>query len=169
MTPNRLPSLLLCCLLLAGCSPLEYEAVLETPETVEYGDTVRFKLYYNGEDTSEGQLSPTWVAWISDLEGELGRGPLLSVSTLSPGVHTVSLEVHDDQGQVFVADRVTVTVADVRSSPPPPAFGPEPDLGPALPGPTPDPQSAPPPREVPAPATAGDGPAAGLTGSLGQQ
>ncbi len=60
-------------------------------------------------DLEDGTIPSEDLRWISDRQGELGRGATLPLTTLSPGLHTLTLEARDRYGltgrssvQVFV-------------------------------------------------------------------
>src|SRR5262249_11074733 len=68
-----------------------------------------------GSDLEDGMLPDEALSWSSNRQGALGSGPSLAVSTLQPGLHTITLTVHDSAGQsasattqVFVGTRVSV-------------------------------------------------------------
>src|SRR6185436_7854653 len=54
------------------------------------------------------------IVWTSNLDGELGRGPSLAISTLRPGTHVVTAAVTDSAGGAASA-AVTVTVSALPS------------------------------------------------------
>jgi uncharacterized repeat protein (TIGR01451 family) len=71
-----------------------------------------------GFDLEDGTLPDEALAWSSDRQGVLGSGPSLAVNTLQPGLHTITLTVHDSAGQaatataqVFVGTRVALPIA----------------------------------------------------------
>jgi len=71
-----------------------------------------------GSDLEDGTLPDEALSWSSDLQGVLGSGPSLAVNTLQPGLHTITLTVHDSAGQaatataqVFVGVRVALPIA----------------------------------------------------------
>jgi hypothetical protein len=71
-------------------------------------------------DPDTGSMPDNQVTWLSSLDGALGQGSQLSVSGLSVGVHTITLQADDGLGGV-ATDTVTVTVvADFSLLPPPP-------------------------------------------------
>jgi hypothetical protein len=70
-----------------------------------------------GSDLEDGTLPDEALAWSSDRQGVLGSGPSLAVNTLQPGLHTITLTVHDSAGQaatttaqVFVGTRVSLPI-----------------------------------------------------------
>ena len=62
-----------------------------------------------GTDVEDGNLSGTSLVWTSSLNGALGTGSPLSVSTLSSGDHTITLTVTDSFGSVH-SDSIDITV-----------------------------------------------------------
>jgi hypothetical protein len=71
-----------------------------------------------GSDLEDGTLPDEALAWSSDRQGALGSGPSLAINTLQPGLHTITLTVHDSAGQaasasakVFVGTRVVLPIA----------------------------------------------------------
>ncbi len=71
-----------------------------------------------GSDLEDGTLPDEALAWSSDRQGVLGSGPSLAINTLQPGLHTITLTVHDSAGQaatttaqVFVGIRVALPIA----------------------------------------------------------
>ena len=60
------------------------------------GDTLTF--VGTGQDAVDGPLTGSDLSWESDLDGPLGTGGTVSVSTLSVGAHTVSLIATDSDG-----------------------------------------------------------------------
>jgi hypothetical protein len=52
-----------------------------------------------GFDERGRSLADDTLVWSSDVDGELGTGPVLEVS-LSPGPHQITLRSRDDQGRV---------------------------------------------------------------------
>jgi uncharacterized repeat protein (TIGR01451 family) len=71
-----------------------------------------------GSDLEDGTLPDEAMAWSSDRQGTLGSGPSLAINTLQPGLHTITLTVHDSAGQaatttaqVFVGTRVALPLA----------------------------------------------------------
>jgi hypothetical protein len=66
-----------------------------------------------GSDLEDGHLPDEALAWSSDRQGALGVGPSLALTTLQPGLHTITLTVMDAGGQtasasvkLFVGHRV---------------------------------------------------------------
>ncbi len=60
-----------------------------------------------GSDMEDGILPDDALVWSDDLQGELGRGPVLPVASLKPGAHTITLTVTDAYG---ISSRATVSV-----------------------------------------------------------
>jgi uncharacterized repeat protein (TIGR01451 family) len=70
-----------------------------------------------GSDLEDGMLPDEALEWSSDRQGALGSGPSLAITTLQPGLHTITLTVHDSAGQaasaslqVFVGTRVALPI-----------------------------------------------------------
>ena len=66
-----------------------------------------------GSDLEDGHLPDEALAWSSNRQGALGVGPSLALTTLQPGLHTITLTVMDAGGQtastsvkLFVCHRV---------------------------------------------------------------
>ena len=81
--------------------------------TVDEGTTVT--LTATASDTEDGDLSAS-VAWSSDLDGALGTGASLVISTLSVGSHTLTASV-TDSGSLSANDSIGLTVQMVTSGP----------------------------------------------------
>jgi hypothetical protein len=71
-----------------------------------------------GADLEDGTLPDEALDWSSDRQGALGTGPSLATNTLQPGPHSITLTVHDSDGQtasatvhVFVGQRVALPLA----------------------------------------------------------
>lgn len=69
-----------------------------------------------GYDAETGTLPDENLTWTSDLDGVLGSGSILTTSALSmtEGLHTITLEVTDDEG---LSDSATTTVQIYRIRP----------------------------------------------------
>jgi hypothetical protein len=63
-----------------------------------------------GYDLEDGQLDGTSLAWSSDRDGPLGTGDTLWDVDLTPGQHTLTLQVTDSQGHTAMA-AVVITVS----------------------------------------------------------
>jgi hypothetical protein len=71
-------------------------------------------------DVDAGTLPDEQVQWSSDRDGSLGAGASLDVTSLSVGVHSITVRADDGQGGV-AEDRVEVNVvADIDQLPPVP-------------------------------------------------
>jgi hypothetical protein len=57
----------------------------------------------NGMDAEDGPLADAAFSWRSDHDGLLGSGRQLDVTSLSPGVHILTLEARDSSGQTSSA------------------------------------------------------------------
>ncbi|HLA38834.1 MAG TPA: YncE family protein, partial [Candidatus Glassbacteria bacterium] len=64
-------------------------------------------------DPEDGVLAGNALVWLSDLDGELGRGTPLSVSQLTPGRHRIVLQATDSRGAAGID-----TISIVLSNPP---------------------------------------------------
>ena len=72
-------------------------------------------------DIDLGSLPDTGIVWSSSLDGVLGTGPQLSVASLSPGQHSITVTVNDGQGgQASAGVEVSVNGTLVAPAPPPP-------------------------------------------------
>jgi len=60
-------------------------------------------------DLEDGPLGDSALAWTSDRQGSLGSGRHLTVATLLPGVHTLTLRASDNDGMTGEAN-ATITV-----------------------------------------------------------
>ena len=79
------------------------------------GDSIDFE--GTGIDPEDGDLTTGALVWTSSLDGTLGTGSPLSLSTLSLGVHTVGLTATDDDGALDVAS-VNIVVNPAGNDPP---------------------------------------------------
>lgn len=71
-------------------------------------------------DADGGSLESAQLTWLSNLDGVLGDGDRLSVTDLSVGTHTITLQAGDGAGAV-ITDAVEVdVVADITGLPPAP-------------------------------------------------
>lgn len=63
-----------------------------------------------GSDPEDGTLHPAALTWLSSLDGTLGTGDSLSLYSLSPGSHVITLRATDeDGGQGTATVQLTVT------------------------------------------------------------
>ncbi len=60
-------------------------------------------------DPEDGLVGTSELTWSSDRDGDLGQGSILSVTTLSEGVHVITAEASDSAGNTG-SDSVTITV-----------------------------------------------------------
>jgi hypothetical protein len=74
------------------------------------GDTVTFLA------TPQGGGAPYSYTWISNLDGVLGTGQMLPVSTLSLGQHIITVEAFDG-GDWFDTDSISIRVVEAVPSP----------------------------------------------------
>ena len=56
-----------------------------------------------GYDAEDGELAGSSLVWISDVDGVLGQGNVLSVSNLSLGNHRIALTAADGEGKTATA------------------------------------------------------------------
>jgi hypothetical protein len=63
----------------------------------------------SGTDPEDGALTGAALVWTSSLDGSLGTGASLTVTSLSPGTHTITLTATDAQGMAASAS-VAVTI-----------------------------------------------------------
>lgn len=61
-----------------------------------------------GIDAADGTLDDPSLVWVSDLDGELGSGSELTLTTLSRGVHTIALYATDSSGNTGSATIETI-------------------------------------------------------------
>nr|NIP61106.1 PKD domain-containing protein [Gemmatimonadota bacterium]NIR81491.1 PKD domain-containing protein [Gemmatimonadota bacterium]NIT90338.1 PKD domain-containing protein [Gemmatimonadota bacterium]NIU34163.1 PKD domain-containing protein [Gemmatimonadota bacterium]NIU38314.1 PKD domain-containing protein [Gemmatimonadota bacterium] len=88
--------------------------LLEAPSegsVVGEGETVELRA--RAGDAEDGWLSGDALAWASDLDGALGTGSPLGVSTLSAGGHTITVTATDSDG----ASRTASTTLTVEAAP----------------------------------------------------
>jgi hypothetical protein len=62
-------------------------------------------------DVDQGELDGASLQWASNMQGALGEGRSISVSNLTPGLHTVSLTATDDEGMQTTAS-IDVEIVD---------------------------------------------------------
>ena len=70
-----------------------------------------------GYNLDRRPLQGTALAWLSDIDGALGIGELISISRLTPGTHRITLRTPDGQGG-FVQETVQITVLAASQQPP---------------------------------------------------
>jgi subtilase family protein/cadherin-like protein/Big-like domain-containing protein/FG-GAP repeat protein len=81
-------------------------AVFNTADTIPFSGTAN--------DFEDGNISGS-IVWSSDLDGVLGSGASINISTLSVGLHTISANVIDSDNNSFTATKqVRVTVVDTN-------------------------------------------------------
>jgi hypothetical protein len=76
-------------------------------ETFVEGDDI--DLDGGGDDPEDGALTGHSLQWSSDLDGALGSGESMTITTLAVGVHVISLVGADSEGADDI-DSVTITV-----------------------------------------------------------
>lgn len=74
--------------------------VLAPDEGTDFFVTDQINLVGEGYDYEDGEVNEKKLTWSSNLDGPLGVGHRLSLRSLSPGSHTVTLEVMDTDGNV---------------------------------------------------------------------
>ena len=79
-----------------------------TDATVNEGDPVTFAA--TAWDNEDGDVGPS-VVWTSSIDGQIGTGPSVAVSTLSPGTHTVTATATDSAGSTASASRTVKVFA----------------------------------------------------------
>ncbi len=85
-------------------------AVIATPAsntTYLIGSTVAFA--GSATDPEDGTLSGASLVWTSSRDGQIGTGTTISTSTLSAGVHTITLTATDSRGAIDAAS-IAVTI-----------------------------------------------------------
>lgn len=83
--------------------------------SVEAGTAVTFRA--DAADAEDGPLPGDRVSWSSSIDGDLGAGNPLTVSTLSTGTHTILASVTDDDGKKTWAGTSLVVSAPSASGP----------------------------------------------------
>jgi hypothetical protein len=91
--------------------PIKFpSATIQSPSggsTFVQGQEIIFKGY--GYDPEDGALNDTSLVWVSNMDGEIGTGHIISSSILSPGQHIITLTVTDSQGQ-YATDEIIITI-----------------------------------------------------------
>ncbi|MEO5814465.1 MAG: PKD domain-containing protein [Gemmatimonadaceae bacterium] len=78
--------------------------------SVSQGASVSFS--GSGSDAEDGALSGASLVWTSSRDGQIGTGTSFATTTLSVGVHTITLGVHDSKSATATASIIlTVTTA----------------------------------------------------------
>jgi hypothetical protein len=88
------------------------------PVTIAVGQTL--SLEGDAYDVDTGTLPDDHLQWSSSIDGVLGTGPSLAVSTLSVGDHVITFRADDCQGGVPTATVAVTVVADISQLPPVP-------------------------------------------------
>jgi len=68
-------------------------------------------LHSSGWDLEDHALTGASLAWSSDVAGVLGTGRLLSVASLAPGTHVITVTA-TDSGGLQASDSATITIVD---------------------------------------------------------
>ncbi len=87
-------------------------AVITAPENnlvISTGQAVL--LSAEASDKEDGSIQGSKMVWTSDRDGELGAGGSISVSSLSPGAHTITLTVADSKGAAS-SESIVITIED---------------------------------------------------------
>ncbi len=85
-----------------------------TGSTFVGGDTITFE--GEADDPEDGALTGASLEWSSDLEGPLGSGELLDVTTLAAGSHAITLTA-TDSGGALGTDGISLTVLAPNAPP----------------------------------------------------
>lgn len=80
--------------------------------TYNQGETITFR--GTASDNEDGNLTGVSLTWTSSIDGLIGTGTILPVTTLSTGTHTITLTATDSQGET-VSETIAVTV--INSAP----------------------------------------------------
>lgn len=75
--------------------------------TFAAGDAIVFT--GSGNDQQDGDLSAESLVWVSDLNGEIGKGETVTSDTLDEGTHQITLTAIDADGATGT-DSVTITI-----------------------------------------------------------
>ncbi len=95
------------------------------PPTVTLLQPTTGSVFYDGDDVTlqasatdpeDGTLTGSGLSWSSDLDGSLGTGTSLTVSTLSVGSHSLTVTAEDSDGAQAAAS-VAVSVLPVNDPP----------------------------------------------------
>lgn len=102
---------------------------INNPPDVEItspNDNTNFTIYENinfigtATDIEDSLVSPTNIKWKSSIDGDIGIGLTASSNSLSGGLHTITLEATDIDGN-FGSKEITITVNDTTSLSTPPS------------------------------------------------
>jgi hypothetical protein len=88
------------------------------PVTIAVGQTL--SLEGDAYDVDTGTLGEEQLQWSSSVDGALGAGASLAVSTLSVGQHVISFRADDGEGGVTTATVEVLVVEDIDQLPPVP-------------------------------------------------
>src|SRR2546423_14228913 len=78
------------------------------------GDTIHFASELNS-DADPGVTPPDAWRWVSDRDGEIGRGPRVDAASLSIGEHHVTVTVHHKLGVSQAGVTIFVDSAHTRN------------------------------------------------------
>ena len=90
------------------------EANILYPKTNNFISIYEIRFKGEGTDPEDGALPDSVLVWYSDIDGEIGRGEELVLDILTPGNHTITLEVTDLDKKKDTAS-IEVTLADYRT------------------------------------------------------
>lgn len=92
-------------------APAAYITTPESGSTFDMGDTVSFTGYAEDvEDDEDGNsITGDDLVWTSSLDGRIGTGEGFSTTTLSVGLHVITLTATDSQGDTGTA-QITITI-----------------------------------------------------------
>jgi hypothetical protein len=83
----------------SNAAPYAYITKPVSNTTIGEGDELTLEGY--GDDDEDGVLQGDGLAWSSDVDGNLGTGSPLTVTTLSAGHHTIKLTATDSEGATY--------------------------------------------------------------------
>jgi subtilisin family serine protease len=118
--PSSTTSRLLFVGFLAAAANQPPSATITSPPVgtrVAAGTTVT--LVGTATDPEDGVLPGTSLTWTSSINGALGSGTSLSTTSLSAGVHTITLTARDSKGATGTAVRTLTVVAPTTTNQPP--------------------------------------------------
>jgi hypothetical protein len=89
-------------------------AILSPKDTRSFGSPRSIRFQGTGNDREDGELPDSSLVWISNRNGELGRGSDITVKELSLGQHTITLNGTDSDGKTGSAV-IFISVADYQT------------------------------------------------------
>ncbi|MGB1252366.1 MAG: cadherin-like domain-containing protein [Candidatus Promineifilaceae bacterium] len=88
------------------------QVAIYAPATAQrFGPTEIITLSGNAFDFEDGSFTDAQLTWISNRDGVLGNGQTLATRDLSPGIHTITLQVTDSNGQIGMQQIVVIIPA----------------------------------------------------------